>query len=404
MGKVRKKSKPTQIAITKRNVTRPPLVVNKKALPKPLQAKVLDPKAEAWLEQLTTVFERKGQLQPMPLFEDQFPCPTTMAVNYATTNFTITAGNQMIDSWHYPCGVPIGGAAGDDANKPLTGSAVTSAAASVGKLGPILQTATVNGWPALWQYQPEATAMNDYALPSACLPTVYEALSSPFYSGATGAAGQATGEEFRTAAYGVRITYMSKLADTEGYVEHYAPAEYPSNLSAVSAYSRRDQAYRINYFGVKKSFCYFWTPNCDEIPFSLDVCDSALSNQRIPSRFAIRVGGLTEGEKIRMEIICVQEWTGAKAVATQIPRTLTPDSTHVTNALTVHRGAQHDQEEGGVITRGVKLSHLAAGHKAIAHPLWRQIVDHAPAAIEDFKKVAEAGKKVGKALFALLAS
>jgi len=365
---------------------------------------LVDQAGGEWLDQLTDVFDRTGPLAHMPLYEDQFPCPTSMAINTGTETVAISGSNTCINAWLTPCGAPVGAAAGDDLVDPLTSVAFADATVTNVKLGPILHPLTA-GWecsPGVFKQIVGDTTPTEAFFTNTVTAFRYDPLVSPFSSGGTGAQGIQNGEQFRTAAFGIRVTFMGKLSDTEGYVECFQPAEYTDAVAGVHV--KRDQAYRLNYFGTERSFTYYWTPNCDEVKFSMDTFDTVYSARYIPARMAIGVGGLVAGDKIRFDFVCIQEWAGRSAIATQVPRTLSVDAPHITNMLTLHRGAQHDETSiQGKKVPGKPLKQLTAGVKVVSTPWLKKAIAAAPGIISDAKYLATAAVQGAKVIAGLLA-
>lgn len=64
---------------------------------------LVDPDVQAWDHQLHNMFERDADPVGMPLFEDNYPCPTTIAANYGSASVAATTGNT-IQIWCTPNG------------------------------------------------------------------------------------------------------------------------------------------------------------------------------------------------------------------------------------------------------------------------------------------------------------
>lgn len=404
----------TQFAKTTPQPPRPPLVSNKPRKgvnTSNIPPKLLDDAAEEWLDQLTSVFERKSALAHMPLYEDQYPCPSVLVVNYGKVDHSASEPTQ-VNHWFYPCGAGMNPMTGAQNSKPLQAITQRVLGGGLAKFGAVLRPENVATIPACGLYgyiTPGGSGPVDKPItavppnPSTLSPLSYELLDTPFLSGGNGLPGRdGNGLEFRTAAFGVRVTYISRLMDTEGFVEHYAPAEYPEEVN--SNLSARDTAWRINYFGAKRSYCFYWTPNCDEIVYSQDNHDNLIAPDiGASTRFAIKLGGLNAGDVVRVEWMCIQEWTGHKAIPVQIPRTLTADVTHIVNALTLHRGSQHDEKDiAGNMRKGQSLKMITSGVKVLSHPMLRRAINAAPGVMKDIGEVVGAVKSAGKVLLGLL--
>lgn len=370
---------------------------------------LLDPQASAWMNQLTDLFERDAPLVHMPLAEDQFPCPSTLVVNYGRFDTQVGSGEDGMRAWFTPCGVPSAPGQGQDPSEELDAISFTDSLGRTCKPGVVLKPMQVGANPeqfavaGILQHGTFGIGdMPNSVNSSTGVGLAYEDLTSPFMSGNGFASNTSTGQQFRTAAFGVRVTYVGRLADTEGYVEHYAPAEYA--YGGESSFQRRDQAYRLRTFGVQKTHEFYWTPNCDEIRYSLDMGSGSIPGYTLTSRFGIQIGGMQTGDKVRIEYICVQEWAGNKAIPTQIPRSLTPDATHMVNAITLHRGAHHVEEDAiGKVSRPKRLTTLASGIKALSHPWLHKAISAAPDAINNVKAAHSAASKVYSVIAGLLA-
>jgi hypothetical protein len=189
----------------------------------------------------------------------------------------------------------------------------------------------------------------------------YDSLSNPFFSGRPGVV-EATGLNMRTAAYGVRVSFMGRLSDTEGSVMYMAPWEPQDDSTNFSAL-RRDVSFRRKYFSSNRTFTFFWQPTCDDVRFTQDYGDAYAATTFGHGRHFMSLSGLTAGDKLQFEIIHVQEFVGARAIPTNVPRILSPDATHVLNTLVHAHGAT-----GGDPTGAPPLESLVEIVKAIHDP------------------------------------
>jgi len=344
------------------------------------------------MEQLDTVFVRRGELVSMPLAEDQYPCPSTLVVNGATTNVTMATGEVGINLWLTPCGVPDP-TPGSDQLCDMRMTCSDGGAGSTNVMpGVILHPdgGAVSSQVFMQRLSAYNEEMYSSFVPADVSAVWNDNLSSPFNVSNGNALIKETGTGFRTAAFGIRITYTGKLTDTEGYLDFYAPAEYESS-DTLAYFSRRDPAYRRVSFGTKRTHTFFWAPNCDEIKYAKDMGAVNYTSYaaNVPARMGLALRGVAEGDKFNIETICIQEFNGQRAIPTQIPRTLTPDAVHLVNTLEQHRGTHH-----GVDGKpGHKMSAVATGMKVSTIPWFQHAIERVPEYLKDAKHYVDVAKK-----------
>lgn len=337
----------------------------------------LDPAVDAWSEQLTDLFHRKSKVVGCPLFESNFPCPTTLVTNYATSGLSGQIAYGII--------CPVQGAYYDVGDEKYHSGSATFAGPVTRGVGPIMSGAvnkTVAGVVV------NGTMADCYANTTTSTAIDWPQLSSPFNSGTSAAM------DYRTVAYGVRITFTGPLSETEGWVEMVQPYEPMYGTSAASAFDqfRRDRSYRKDYFSSKRTYEYYYSPTCDDIKFVQDKSNTALAASEVSSRFCLRIGGLKTTDILQIEFVAVQEWVGHLSIPTQQPRLVTPDATHVVNALVAGHGAlnQKGEPNHAQIARAMKV----ATH---GHSWLKSITDSARPLLEDARAavdIVKAGAKV----------
>jgi len=330
---------------------------------------LVDPELQAWAKQLTHLFDREST-DPvhMPMYENNFPCPSTISVNYAVENVTMTGSNSTLCCWFYPDGTTAE-TLGVDTEHKLKATNFTSATAAACCIGPNVGTSRLMC--AGFYQQGIATAgwiTGGVGTASTQIP--YQARSNPLEP--------AAGDEFRTAAFGIRVTFMGKLSDTEGSIMFFAPAEYPEGGESWYSYLS-DSSTRRRFFGDGRSQEYYWHPTCDEIPFA--GFTTGVTTGGYPSRLALVCDNLAPGDKVMIEVISIQEWTGLGAIPSQVPRTQSPDSTHAVNALVSGRGIINGEKRANKAA----LVKRVAAHKVVATPLLAALSGYASSAARGVK-------------------
>jgi hypothetical protein len=302
----------------------------------------LDPAVVAWDEQLTDLFHRKADPVSCPLFENNFPCPTTIVSNYQSTDLTGSPAYGILPV--------VQGAYFDVTEDQYRTGKATFADAAEHAVGPILSGTL----PAVAAGIISGAMSNAYQPTNVLIPIDWPLLSNPFSSGTSG------GMSLRTIAYGIQITFDGPLNETEGYVEMIQPYEPMYGIPAAGNFDqyRRDRSYSKQYFSSKRTFEFFYSPTCDDIRFTPDQTSSTLPASEISARFALRLGGLKSTDKIQVNFMSIQEWSGHLAIPTQKPRLVTPDSAHVVNALVVGHGAlnQRGSPTHSTIAKALKVS------------------------------------------------
>jgi len=316
---------------------------------------------KAWLKQLSSMFDRSMRPVSMPLFKDLYPCPTTIVGNVGSANILMAASNTNVVFQFWPNGVTLPG----NSAQQIGANGIFSGAVN-GRLGPNLDSVT-NRSTAGGFFQTTAVLAENASVSSvltALTPLLYDPLVNPFPSGQA-ASSAPTGMQFRTAGFGVRFSFVGKLTDTEGYVEWYAPYELP-NAAPVTLIRglRKDPTYRRAYFSDHRTFDFFWEPTCDDIEFSQDNGDLATVTSAISRHFAI-IGGLAPGDKIEVEYVHFQDWTGHRGLATAVPVYVAQNPAALTNTILATHGSVNDNQndnsnEGhGPIDKWEVYSHVA---------------------------------------------
>jgi len=343
---------------------------------------------KAWLKQLNRVFDRNVRPVSMPLFKDLYPCPTTIVANLGSANVLMANTNLVCQFW--PNGSTIGNSTLQSGVSGTTIGGITS------RIGPNLNSATLpTSVGCIYQ---TTSALAEAALVAPALATtnalLYDGLINPFPSGNTGTSG-ANGMQFRTAAFGVRFSFVGKLADTEGYVEWYAPYELPNaNPGVVIRSLRKDPSYRRCYFSDQRTFEFFWEPTCDDIEFSQDNGDNATVTSVNSRHFAI-LGGLASGDKLEIEYVTFQDWTGVRALSTSVPVYVAANPSALANTVLATHGSINSDVSDGKTHQAVDkwevYSHLVGAANS-AVDLYAKFANH-PAS----QKLARLLKGAGRA-------
>lgn len=384
----------SKTAITSQQPQRPPLLrknqQRREARDKVLKALrqhegvPLDPAVEAWSDQLMNLFTRDGELVSCPLFSNNFPCPTSLAVNYASN---IMTGSTDFMFWPIVQGAVFNG-------EEYVSAKATFAGAVVGNLGPILKGSTRDSVASAYYV---GVAQHPTIAAASVQPLMWDTLETPF---AYPDNGTGKGVEARCVAYNVRVTFTGALNATKGWVEWAAPYEPPINDPGASSFDdyHRDKSYRREFFSSQRTFIIRWQPTCDDIKFVANNCDVASTN--ISTRLPFRVGGLLATDSILIEFMAVQEFTGAAAIPTQRARLQTPDATHVANALVIGHGTINSEavvQSSGATKRApaLHLKHIVKAAKASTHGYVGRFIGGAEHLLKNVSKVTALAKTAG---------
>jgi hypothetical protein len=162
----------------------------------------------------------------------------------------------------------------------------------------------------------------------------------------------------RCIAYAIRISMISEVQGTRGYVEFFQPTEMPGGATAVAGYvnsmssNRRGPAYRRHFFSMERTFTYVWEPICDDIEEALIMGTASVVQALSPSRLALHVGGVDSTAAFTIEVISITELAGRTFAAMASPGTQSPDADHLTNAMV----REYGQTNGGRGLDGREIS------------------------------------------------
>lgn len=338
---------------------------------------LVDPDVAAWSRQLTNLFISKDAPVGMPLFEDNFPCPTTVVTNYGAKEVTAVLGTEEIQCW--------GCVNGAETDTFAFSVARTDQDLHAAIYGPNVSYGAQKPVGLQYIHVAPGTAMPATRKPSTSSSVFLETLRQPFEA-------STTSMEYRTCAYAVRVTFIGKLTDTEGFVEFAAPWELPKVTDFLSSY-KRDVSHKLKFFSSQRTHTFNWAPACNDVIFAEN--DLSSSDIDMGTRFLLRIGGLAAGDKLLIEVIKITEYTGALTVSTQQPRRQSPDATHVLNAMVTHNGHVNDD-------RGPRFEHVVGAHKMISHPWLRKAIDNGEDFLKDATKAAgvvKAGAKLFSQFF-----
>lgn len=360
-------------------------------------ADLLCPDGCAWLDQLTSVFDgHETGLVDMPLAEDNWGCPSTLAFGYTDTELVATgAGGFAI--WGYPGGIR-------DVGGDLTlgeASVCTFSGASTYNCGSIVSAdpGTINGCMAGYL---EGGTTNLNVDSTTVTAITFPNVTRPVILGKSGASTVLTGCQVRTVAYGIRVSYIGKLSDTEGFVDFVSPPEYTTfNVTGgTMTENRPDASFRRHFFGVERTHTFYWTPNCDEVKYMQNYGNTKHAGVTLNSRFMLRIDGVETGDKFLVEVAAIQGFTGNRTANVVIPRPVSVDSQHIINTLQVHRGAHHPtSDKADRKPRGARnLKAIAAGHKARSTPALQYITQGANFVMKHWDDIEKAGAAGAKAL------
>lgn len=350
------------------------------------------PHIEKWSKEIQHPFENSNNESkiPTPGSASITSCPTSKAENYGVVDVIIRGTQTGFTQWLYPSG-------SQNAAQPKTSTFAVETTDGKCNIGPILSPADSAIFGAVGVY-----AMDD---PGASPPTPLRQFNPPAYSAADPSTGliydrlvapfaistERSDVQMRTSKLGVRVTFTGKLLDTEGWVDVYNPQLWPGSseygVAGQSVYlstMRRDDSFARKYFSSKRTYEFVWTPNCqslvDTAVDAIIVSSAALRD----SRFVIQVGGLQEGDKVQVEWICAQEFTGTPTTSTLTPSPVTHDITHLANAIPKMAATNTYSSPKQAPT----LADHTVHSKVEAHPVMKQHLESQGVNTEDPKETA----------------
>jgi hypothetical protein len=277
--------------------------------------------------------------------------------------------------WFWPAG-NLGGF--DTAGNPLpygltgftaTASSLDPASSAARQFGPILSgddPSALNAAAGVWAYRNSALPIF-YTIPPGTSATTpvnslqWDGLINPF-----SIPGANSDVKFKCTAFGVRVTYVGKLTDTEGYVDFYNPYAWvgdpqtPRTLDSL----RRDPSHRRIYFGNNRTASFVWHPNCESASYASIYRQAEVQLRGVPARLALEIGGVAAGDKFEIEYVGFQEFTGHPAVPTNTPAPVAADVVHLANAIPELRGKMNKGSSEGPTST---LANHVQASKVIEH-------------------------------------
>lgn len=347
---------------------------------------IIDEAVVRWSKLVSDPFNANPRGVYMPLAEDMFPCDATSMENYSTFTLEVGAGRELQiypfpdpprtngeDSQHYRLASPLSGA---DSIPGIP-------------LDTIVAGQQVPGWAFGYRIVSAGASMPLFVNSQSLNAVPYDKLSIPTVISDT--TSSAALETFRTMAYGVRVTFISKLMDTEGWVEAATPYEYPGTPNGgggTLGQLRKDPSWRRHFFGDKREFTFTWHPNCDSVKYS-SITAGTPGVEGLITRLPVRVGGLGDGDQVMIEIVHHMQLTSPTFGFINIPNPVTPDFVHVQNAIADNHGAQNRDSAG----RKRDLHQAAMVQKIAKHPHLKHVISKLGAAAT--KGVAAGGLFMG---------
>lgn len=331
-----------------------------------------DPMVESWTELMKDPFEAPSQGVYMPLHEDNFPCPVFSARNYATADIVGTTGQEVLIRC-YPEAIELNDNIMQFKRATFAGVGPPSGFQGI-ILNSSLSDATGVSTGIAASYHTSTGANNLIQFTNNDTPIRYDAVTTPVINILESAR---TDIQCRTIAYGVRVSFISQLQNTEGWVEFIQPYEGGFGIGAAQSgftANRRSPEYRRRFFSDHRTHTFVWSPNCDSIKMA-DFDTNAPTTDSTFSRMYLRLGGLSTGDIIMTEIVCNQEYTGRSFQGFTTNTHVTPEAIHVSNALATYHGQGNaDRTANGKLTRVKSMAHEIAAHKLSSHPLASRIL------------------------------
>lgn len=333
----------------------------------PRQAKQMcDPMVHAWSELLDDPFEAPFQGVYMPLAEDNFPCPSMQVRNYAEDTIRGVTGEQCIVQCYSQAPMDPALSEGEE-----TFIAPATFAGAISAYPFIVPNASTYGPSVAAAYQWAANNDTLNAASSLLTPIRFDSDQNPVLSLGTN---QSNDYQLRTIAWGVRVSFISALQETEGWVEFIEPFEGQFSTTASGSFNgmRRTPSYRRRFFSDHRTHTFVWKPNCEAIKYA-GIVPEAPASRNVPARSWLRIGGLKDGEEVMIEIMCTQELVARKYAGLSRPTHVSPDAIHVQNALASYPGGNGDMTANGRITKMTTLAHEVVAHKVASHPVLHKL-------------------------------
>jgi len=313
---------------------------------------------ENWSDLLFDPFSARAEGVYTPLSTTLVPCPSSKVRNYGTTGFTMPAGHVVATMYFYPSGsLTVDGLQGFGTNALVTPPTVQQFGPMLDGTNQLTQLAAAGmlttdiGTPIQKTTPPVGVTMT--AMP-------WDTLKNPFTIPTL-----TSDVKFKLTAFGVRISFVGKLTDTEGFVDFYNPYHWtgtpddPKDLSSL----RRDPSHRREYFSNKRTHTFVWHPNCESASYASQDRVTLFNPADKVSRFMLQVSGVEAGDKFEVEYIGFQEFTGHPAISTNTPSPITPDLVHVANAIPEMKGKMNRGASNG---RRTNLAQHVAAQKVMA--------------------------------------
>jgi len=341
-----------------------------KKTPKGLTTVPVDPDVKKWSDLMADPFSAPFSGVYMPLAENGFPCPSKSYSNYAEIHLGATA--LPTDTYHIWCFPdPYMRGAVEETYEYTKATWLGTAQEGVPGVG-----LDANGDAGVAFGYIVSAGADPVTQPATNLtiPVFFEPLTVPMALTYTPAANAQTGYEFRTFAAGIEIEYAGKLLDTEGYVEFASPFESGEGATgsvATWATLKRDPSYRRHYFAAGRVARFTWLPNCEGVKFTPLDADTAGARATQP-RMIMNVVGIGTTGSLNIRYIQYQEVTTRRIGGLDVNRYVSPDASHVKNALMSHRGASNPVQG---LSRRKPLHLEVAAHKLRAHPHLRTLAN-----------------------------
>lgn len=213
----------------------------------------------------------------------------------------------------------------------------------------------------------------------------------------------------RTTKLSVEVTVISELQTTRGGVRCWNPDYWPGSDTVVSpaappllSTARRDASYVDFPFGAKRTRIFNYAPAAESINYGNAGIGTAPAAQysedplTVGSRFVLQVYGLRAGETVLVRWICSQEYRGSEVNALTTPSFMTPDVTHLANAIPHLSNYPTGGKPPPTLAEHVAQQKVLASPHATAHAL-SQGVD-----LDDPKKTAKASHGIFSDLMSVI--
>jgi hypothetical protein len=348
-------------------------------------------KVKKWSDLLKDPFAAPSGDVYCPITSNLIACPSTKVRNYGTANLD---GAEEMVGWLYPQG-RASSVGPFLSNAIVAGGLISSNQDS--QVGPILKNEAAPI--ALCGFVSRRTSA--LTVPFTTSPAVqtgspkldglaWDALENPFEVPKAGG-----DMKFRNTAFAIRISYVGKLVDTEGFVEFFNPYHWPQESADGYAVQldtlRRDPSYKRFYFSANRTVTFVWSPNCESVDFASIVDADYSLPKDLFSRMMFRIKGIQPTDIIEFEYIGFQEFTGHTTISSQTPSENTVDSVHLGNAISKLRGRMNE--------RGPEksdLEKLTIKGKLKAHPLTRTAMMTLPKHVTKSANIKSGVGKIAK--------